>query len=239
MYQSDDEAIMSGAEILEQSSDSGGEGQGSDSEGVLLESDAEPEPKESSPKRRKYANRNPCGQQTFLGRAVCVRAHQRLYGIGSTALQNIRRNMPAYTMNDKRLPEPKHDVLKVSTVRSSENMQWPHIVKFFWLLYISAAEVLPTKLVMPEAWGIDKMERDPDFCERFTTGFLQNLEKHFDLSHPGQIGPGTFQGPRRYLEHARAIDLYMQYTAHSDAENVRPASLSTFMRAYKKYSVLT
>ena len=93
-------------------------------------------------------------------------------------------------MHEKRVEEPKHDVLKVSMKRNSENMKWPQIVTFFWLLYISAAEVLPTKLAMPDSWQIETAESDPDFSERFTAGFFQNLEKHFELCHPGQIGPG-------------------------------------------------
>ena len=236
LYQSSDDDDTVGREILDQSdSESCGSkvSDPDDSGGVLLQSSDE-DREEPEIKRRKYATRTSTTQFTFLGRHVCSRAHQRLYGIGSVALQNIRQNLPAYTMHERRLSEPKHDVLKVSMKRKSEHMQWPHIVSFFWLLYISAAEVLPTKFVMPDSWQTQMLERDPDFSERFTCGFLQNLEKHFELSHPGQIGPGTFQGPRRYLEYAKPIDLYMQYTAYSDSENVRPASLSTFMRVFNR-----
>lgn len=203
----------------------------SDEAGVLVQSEDEAAEDTQPAKRRKYAART-SRDFTFLGKSVCSRAHQILYRISSRALQNIRQGMPAYTMNEKRVQEPKHDLLKVSMSRNPSNMQWPHIVSFFWLLYISAAEILPTKFTMP-SWD-SHVESDPDYCERFTSGFLQNLEKHFELAYPGQIGPGTFQGPRRYLEHSKPVDLYMQYTAYADAENIKPASLATFMRIFNR-----
>ena len=49
-----------------------------------------------------------------------------------------------------------------------------------------------------------------------------------------QLGPGSFQGPRRFLEWAKPIDLYYQYVATCDAENRRPASLTTFMKLLKQ-----
>ena len=232
LHQSSDEDNH-GDGILEQSSDSGPEDYQEISEdGVLLQS-SDGEVEDVQPrKKRKYEKRS--GKFTFLQQVVCARAHQKLYGIGSIALQNLRNNVPAYTMHEKRVEEPKHDVLKVSMKRNSENMKWPQIVTFFWLLYISAAEVLPTKLAMPDSWQIETAESDPDFSERFTAGFFQNLEKHFELCHPGQIGPGTFQGPRRFLEYAKPLDLYMQYTAYADNENIKPASFATFLRVFNK-----
>ena len=236
LYQSDDEVGTGDCDedrVLLQS-DSEGSQSDCDMDGaMLLESDDDNVQEEPEPsKRRKYTARQTT-PFSFLGRTVCARAHQQLYGISSRVLQNLRENLPGYTMHEKRLQEPKHSVLKVSLKRNSENMQWPHVVTFFWILYISAAEVLPTRLVMPN-WQTEIVEGDPDFSERFTCGFLRDVEKHFELSHPGQIGPATFQGPRRYLEHAKPIDLYMQYTAYADAERIKPASRATFMRVFRR-----
>lgn len=49
-----------------------------------------------------------------------------------------------------------------------------------------------------------------------------------------QAGPGTFDGPRRYLEWSKPMDLYCQYLAFSDAAGETPASLSTFMKVFHK-----
>lgn len=46
-------------------------------------------------------------------------------------------------------------------------------------------------------------------------------------------GPGTFEGPRRFLEWARPIDLYMQYTAFAESVGEEAAGFSTFRRLMK------
>ena len=185
-------------------------------------------------KKRRYAKRNGT-QLQFLNQDVCLRAHQRLYGVGTKALQNLRESMPAYTMHEKRLQEPKHETLKVSLKRSSLQARWPQLVSFFWMLYVSCAEILPTKFRMPASSLYEQeIGSDPDFQERYTAAFLQNIEKQFELSHGGQSGPGTFEGPRRFLEHAQPIDLYHQYTAFSEAESKKPAGFTTFMRVFKR-----
>ena len=63
--------------------------------------------------------------------------------------------------------------------------------------------------------------------------FLTNLDAQFDGSAE-TLGPGSFQGPRRYLEHAQPIDLYWQYMAYAEAQGQEGAALSTFMRCFKK-----
>ena len=136
-------------------------------------------------------------------------------------------------MNEYRLEHPKHPQLGYS-MRTSGKNQWPQIVSFFWLLYVSAAEVLPDKFVMPAQHCLEEQEEDEDFQERYCNSFLQDLDSQFQLPSPEHLGPGTFRGPRRYLEHSQPVDLYHQYMVHEETEGRMPAALSTFMRIFKK-----
>ena len=92
-------------------------------------------------------------------------------------------------MNEYRLEHPKHPQLGYS-MRTSGKNQWPQIVSFFWLLYVSAAEVLPDKFVMPAQHCLEEQEEDEDFQERYCNSFLQDLDSQFQL-------PRSFRGPRR------------------------------------------
>ena len=46
-------------------------------------------------------------------------------------------------------------------------------------------------------------------------------------------GPGTFDGPRRYLEWARPVDLYLQYQQYAESTGQSIASFTTFLRLMK------
>lgn len=153
-----------------------------DVQGLLQESSTE-EPVEQPPaKKRRYQSRTQTMNLKFLQKPVCKQAHMRLYGIGSSALQNVRSGRQAFIKGDSRLKEPKHPSLGVSLGRSSINTKWPSILSFFWLLYISVAEIMPTKFVIAGAYTESFIEKDPDFQERYTRAFMTTIEKHFDLS---------------------------------------------------------
>ena len=117
---------------------------------VLLQTDSETEPAAPTKKARtrSYTARS-SKTLTFLDKTVCIQAHKRLYGIGSGVLQRLRGGLPGYTMHENRLEEPKHPTLQVSLKRKSDNCKWPEVLLFFWLIYTSAAEILPIKLQMP------------------------------------------------------------------------------------------
>lgn len=157
----------------------------SDHEALLLQSDSEEGAQEPPAKKRRYKKRaRQSVQLKFLEKSVCARAHQRLYGIGSGAMQNLRAGRKAFNMHDGRLTEPKHPTLGLSLGRSSAHTKWPNILSFFWMLYISVAEIMPTKFVMPSDGKYTEsfMEKDPDFEERYTRAFMSSIEKNFDLS---------------------------------------------------------
>lgn len=200
-----------GENILYQSdsddSDDGGDVKadvGDDDPGMVLQtSSEESEIEEPHAKKRKYTSRPAKAVSlTFLRHPVCKRAHMKLYGIGSTPLQNLRAGRPAYTMNENRMLEPKHATLGVSLSRNSVNAKWPSVLSFFWVLYISVAEIMPTKFVMPTGtFSESSMNKDPDFEERYTRAFMSSIEKNFDLSPASQLPKSTyflkFQGPSK------------------------------------------
>lgn len=134
-------------------------------------------------KRRYNARSSDTMKLKFLQKPVCRAAHMRLYGIGSSAVQNVRSGRQAYNMNETRMKEPKHPTLGVSLARSNHSTKWPNILSFFWMLYISVAEIMPTKFVMPSCGQPESfVDQDPDFQERYTRAFMSSIEKNFDLS---------------------------------------------------------
>lgn len=135
-------------------------------------------------------------------------------------------------MHHNRVPQARHPTLGMS-LRSSSQSKWHHILTFFWMLYVSTAEVLPNKFVMPAEDLTGRSNVDPDYDERYVQSFLRNIDQQFQLPNIEQIGPGTFAGPRRYIEHCLPSDLFYQYCVTEEANGRQPASLSTFMRIYK------
>lgn len=139
-------------------------------------------------KPRRYAKqRHQHHELLFLGKPVCRFAHMRLYCIGSGVLQNLRSGQKGFTMNEGRLREATHPSLGVSLVRSSLNKKWPSVISFFWLLWISSAEILPIKFKMPGSGATgpldeNSMIKDPDFQERYVQNFLGTLERNFDMN---------------------------------------------------------
>ena len=150
-------------------------------EDVLVDKSVEEQPR----KKRKYASRNKTTLK-FLDKMVCTRGHQRLYGIGSHALQKLRGGQRAYTMHENRAIEPKHPQLAVSLGRSMGNCKWPHVLSFFWMLYMSVAEILPHKLAMPSSkgQGLDEafLAKDPDYQDRYTENFMRNIERNYEIN---------------------------------------------------------
>lgn len=153
-------------------------------DGVLLEtgSEAEVEP----PQKRQYAAGRTNRELNFLGKLVCQRAHLRLYGIGSNAMQNMRRGLAAFTMHEGREAEPKHPVLGVSLKRKAgSHCKWQNVLSFFFLLWSSCAEILPIRLSMPRlAEGLleSRMSSDVDFQERYVRSYMSTLERNYDLN---------------------------------------------------------
>lgn len=149
---------------------------------ILLQSDSEGESFQQQPcKKRKYSKRDSSDHLCFLEKVVCKHAHARLYGVGARALQNLREGRAAYYTGEQRLNEPKHPTIGVSLARDAGSHKWPNIMAFFWLLYSSCAEILPTKLAMPHEGQFESYAaKDPNFQERYVHKFMRNLEQNYD-----------------------------------------------------------
>ena len=57
-------------------------------------------------------------------------------------------------------------------------------MSFFWILWISCAEILPIKFMMPGNGELveSNMRKDPDFQERYVQNFLASLERNYDMN---------------------------------------------------------
>lgn len=175
------------------------------SDGIMLATDSENEGGEPPAKKpRRYATqRTGSHELVFLHKPVCRFAHIRLYSIGSGSLQNVRRGLKAYSMHSGRVKEPHHPSLGVSLVRSAENKRWPSIMSFFWLLWMSCAEILPVKFTMPGQDGTfveSTMSKDPDFQERYVQNFLACLEKNYDMN-PATHSQSRVVAPKGFRFH--------------------------------------
>lgn len=60
---------------------------------------------------------------------------------------------------------------------------------------------------------------------------IDTLPKLFKAS---TSGPGTFDGPRRYLEWCRPFDLFLQYQQYAEASGQVAAGFNTFLRIFKQ-----
>jgi hypothetical protein len=162
---------------------------------VFPETDQEDQPSSS---KRTYARRR-AGPLEFFGKTVCVFAFQALMGVGTSTVQRLRRGKRAFT-NNRRQKEPKHPMFGFSLDRGRK---WVGIISFLWLVYHSVGEVLPTTVSMPNTMIETPFPKkvDTDFHERSVNAFMTSLDKYGHDIDVMNIGPGTFAGPKRHIQH--------------------------------------
>ena len=145
----------------------------------------------------------------------------------------MREGKPGYTMDQHRVYHPKHPTMDLSMRRSVDG-KWQYILCFFWLLYVSEAEILPTRFGMPSEKVLKANAHDEDFEERYVTNYLRDIDAQFAMPSIEHLGPGSFLGPCRFLEWAQPVDIFYQYVAHEENEGRKPSTLTTFMKVYHK-----
>lgn len=204
-------------------------------EGVFYSSDDEQPP---APKRARYNPRR-TDVATVLGKRVCRRALSMLMGIGGSTLQRLRDGADVFT-NQVRKPLPKHPTLGF-TLRGETEKVWEHILMFFYHIYHSVAEVMPTHWHMVKEEGAKQIETpfpedDPEsvnreeYMQRLVNAIGRTLNT-FSMDVESQmIGPGTFSGPRRCLQHQNRTDLFYEFLAFCESRGLRKSSYSTFMK---------
>ena len=201
---------------------------------ILFDSDEDAEPQS---KRARYNSRKEDPAQ-FLGKPVCRRALAGLLAIGGSTLQKLRQGESAYT-NNERKPLQKHPTFGF-TLRGDTGKVWEHIVMFFFHVYHSAAEVLPTNWLDIKAKGSEIETPFPEDCpeadasaeelQRLVNAIGRTLNTFSTDVDCQLIGPGTFTGPRRCLQHGCRTDLYWEYLAYVESRSMTAASYNTFMR---------
>ena len=201
---------------------------------VFVQSDSGPDSAPETSGHTKRKGRRSKLKLQFLGKCVCQRAHQQLMQIGAGAIERVRQGRPAF---QKREPLPKHPGVG-RALRMTDRSKWQKVLAFLWLLYHSQAEVLPTKFKMPsgylkEGFQNQSDDEDEDFQIRYVQSFLQSLETYHKMPDFDSMGPGTFSGPRRYLQHRKPIDVYNEYVAHATSNGEAPSCLSTFMTVFR------
>jgi len=191
----------------------------------------------SQKRKRSYAQRRQKDLQ-FLGRAVCARACARLLGVGQTTLQNLRDGKIISTSKSK-AKAPVHPSFGFA-IRGDASERWPGIVMFLWYVYHSAAECMPTGFrhglgkpgTLTEAPFVEN--RDPDDLSRHVNGFMKQLQTFSTDVDVHLIGPGTFKGERRHLQHGNRTELFYEYLAYCEARKEKPAAYNTFLRVSNK-----
>lgn len=217
-----------------------------DNEGFLLESDsghfyasdAEEARPTAGSRKRAYTDRR-TEKIRILGKTVCWKAGARLIGVGQTTLNKLRNGEAIYTQKAK-VKAPVHPEFGFA-MRGDIAEKWPSIVMFLWLVYHSAAECMPTPnsthalkpKILQEAAFVE--DREPDDITRHVNTFMNSLEKYQSDINIHMIGPGTFRGERRYLQHSSRSELYFEYVAYATSiGDDKPASHTTFLRVAGK-----
>ena len=75
---------------------------------------------------------------------------------------------------------------------------------------------------------------EDDQVARHVNAFMRNLEVYKSDIDVHLVGPGTFRGERRHLEHGSKTDLYYEYLAHCNSDGKEAASFTTFARVADK-----
>ena len=77
--------------------------------------------------------------------------------------------------------------------------KWVTVLMFFYVVYHSIAETLPTTFEMPRAGGEAPFlgADDGDYTYRVVNKFIQGLDKYMHDPDIRNIGPGTFAGTKK------------------------------------------
>ena len=170
---------------------------------------------------------------TICGKPVCCKAFGKLLGVGDSTIEKVRNGVPAFT-NSSRAPRIKHPLL--GFVMDS-GRKWVSVLMFCCLLYMSCAECLPTHMDMPRGQASEMpldSGTDPDAALRAINKYMNNLESYTSDPQNNIMGPGTFVGGKRFLQHCTRTELFWEYRAHCEANGDEPAGRTVFFTVINK-----
>jgi hypothetical protein len=182
--------------------------------------------------KRSYSKRR-TGPVSFLGSEVCQSAYERLLGIGTGTIQQLRKGKPAFT-NNNRLAQPKHPTFGFIM---DYGRKWVTVVMFLWFIYHSCAETLPTTFHMPRTANEAPFLRGQDVSDyalRVVNKFMNGLNTYCNDPDVVNMGPGTFCGPKRHLQHTTRTDLFWEYRAYCNAVPTEAAGYGLFLKVVNK-----
>lgn len=204
----------------------------------------EEQPQPKRPRKRQVAQaRYGC---SFLGQKVCKKALLALIGVGKSRAQRVARRRV-----DLRRARPKGTWGRILSKPRKDGV-FEQLLKFFWSLYCSVGEAMPDRLRFARASGgsvrcrpdgrTDASDDDSDgglyVCgdssdeERIVRGATLYLSQQRAFDDLLRLGPGTSDGPRRYLPKSSKKELYWQYAAMAKRNGERVASYTSFLRVF-------
>jgi len=222
---------------------------GSRTKHPLLADKPKPEPRKT-PKKRKYnsgGQRRPAHSLCFLGIGVCERAAMTFSGMGSYRLARIRcGGIDGRRDGTKKVRGPGG--------LSHQTHAQPSVLRFLWRLYHSVGEGLPDKfsferhdvntlVVQPAGAPKPKKQKtkqqavrllmEDEEQERAIAAATLYAESSRAPAESVQSGPGMLRGPVRFLPPQQKIHVYWDYLAWCNGQDVKAASFTTFLRAFR------
>lgn len=182
-------------------------------------------------KRAYSAGRAKAGASCLLGKPVCLHALGRLLAVGASTLEKLRRGENVFTGRSER---PKHPIFGFC-LDNETSAKWHSVAVFLWHIYHSSAEFMPSNLRIPSrrtealhATTVD--DGDADFSARYVAKALNELSEYSADINVTMLGPGGEGAPKRWLQHSNRTELYHEFVAYSEANNMQPASFGTFLK---------
>lgn len=171
----------------------------------------------------------------LLGVPICRKAALCLISVGEGRVQRVLDGRV-----DMRTLRPQQPGPQLSSV-------W----RFLWTLYHNVAEGLPDKfsfatgdvqtggLVVStskdrQAKAVLRLSPEEEDQSRAIAAHAMYLESGRCPSSAVSVGPGIFRGPLRFLHPGKRVYLFWEYEVWAQSMGIKPASLSTFLRAFKE-----
>ena len=219
---------------------------------IPTSSDSDEEPPCKKPRRQYNAGqpRRAACSIRFLGHKICRHAGRHLMRVGDERLERVRdgiidgRHDCPHTPGKMSTSVWRFLWTLYHTVGEGMPDKFNFAMKDAQTLVMGASKTLKRKSPLPgpiDPEDIDtavlstvKLEEDED---NLTRSIAARATYVVSQSHPADqalLGPGMFTGPIRFLPPGKRVHLYWEYRAWESVGGRKPASFSTFLRAFGK-----
>lgn len=167
---------------------------------------------------------------------MCRRALAALLSIGGSTFDRLRHGESVFT-NSVRKPIQKHPLFGFA-LRGNVQHVWEEIIIFFYHVYHTTGEVLPDSWHMMQKGDLETPfpEDQPEAAnkaeerDRLINSIGRTLNTSTTDIETQLIGPGSFSGPRRCVQHQTRTDFYFEFLAFAESRKSRTCSYSCFMK---------